>query len=38
MEQMLKSAKAAKTEVANLTTEQKNKALISMADALVTEE
>ncbi len=35
MEQMLKSAKAAKNEVANLTTEQKNKALISMADALV---
>ena len=38
MEQMLKSAKAAKNEVANLTTEQKNKALISMADALVAEE
>ncbi len=35
MEQMLKSAKAAKTLVANLTTKQKNKALISMADALV---
>ncbi|MBE6770017.1 MAG: glutamate-5-semialdehyde dehydrogenase [Ruminococcaceae bacterium] len=38
MEQMLKAAKAAKNEVANLTTEQKNKALISMADALVAEE
>ena len=38
MEQMLKSAKAVKNQVANLTTEQKNKALISMADALVAEE
>ena len=38
MEQMLKAAKAVKNQVANLTTEQKNKALISMADALVAEE
>ena len=32
---MLKAAKAAKFQVANLTTEEKNKALYAMADALV---
>ena len=35
MNEMLKAAKAAKTQVALLTTEQKNNALSAMADALV---
>ena len=35
MFEMLKAAKAAKKEVSLLTTEQKNKALLAMADALV---
>ncbi len=38
MEQMLKSAKAAKPFVANLSTEQKNSALLSMAEALIENE
>lgn len=36
MDNMLKAAKAAKSEIAQLTTEQKNSALYAMADALLT--
>ena len=36
IEAMLKSAKAAKAEVASLATERKNAALLAMADALIT--
>ena len=36
MIQMLKAAKAAKAEVSALTTEEKNRALLAMADALIT--
>ena len=35
MDNMLKAAKAAKSEIAQLTTEQKNSALRAMADALI---
>ena len=35
MKEMLEAAKAAKGEVAGLTTEQKNAALNAMADALI---
>ena len=35
IEAMLKSAKAAKAEVASLATERKNAALLAMADALI---
>ena len=35
MKMMLEAAKAAKTQIAALTTEQKNAALLAMADALV---
>ena len=35
MDNMLKAAKAAKSEIAQLTTEQKNSALCAMADALI---
>lgn len=35
MDNMLKAAKAAKSEIAQLTTEQKNSALYAMADALL---
>ena len=35
MKEMLKKAKAAKTEITRLTTEQKNAALCAMADALI---
>ena len=38
MKKMLEAAKAAKTEIACLTTEQKNAALFAMADALVANE
>ncbi|MGM9628565.1 MAG: glutamate-5-semialdehyde dehydrogenase [Faecousia sp.] len=38
MKQMLENAKAAKREVANLTTEQKNAALNAMAQALLSQE
>ena len=38
MKAMLTAAKAAKTEIATLTTEQKNTALYAMADALVSNE
>ena len=38
MKIMLENAKAAKTEIARLTTEQKNAALNAMADALVANE
>ena len=38
MKTMLTAAKAAKTEIACLTTEQKNAALYAMADALVASE
>ena len=38
MKAMLTAAKAAKTEIACLTTEQKNAALNAMADALVSNE
>lgn len=37
MTDMLQAAKTAKTEIARLTTEQKNTALFAMADALVTQ-
>ena len=38
MKTMLEAAKAAKTEIARLTTEQKNAALGAMADALIAEQ
>ena len=38
MKMMLENAKAAKTEIARLTSEQKNAALNAMADALIAEE
>jgi len=38
MKMMLEAAKAAKTEIARLTTEQKNAALHAMADALIEKE
>ena len=38
MKTMLEAAKAAKTEITRLTTEQKNAALIAMADALIANE
>ena len=38
MKTMLENARAAKTEIARLTTDQKNKALYAMADALVANE
>ena len=38
MKMMLENAKAAKTEIARLTSEQKNDALNAMADALIAEE
>ena len=38
MKTMLEAAKAAKTEIARLTTEQKNAALYAMADALIANE
>ncbi len=38
MKMMLEAAKAAKTEIARLTTEQKNAALNAMADALIANE
>ena len=37
MNEMLKAAKAAKFEIAKLTTQQKNQALNAMADALIAE-
>ena len=37
MKQMLENAKAAKREVANLTTEQKNAALNAMSQALLSQ-
>ena len=36
MIEMLKAAKAAKSEISALTTEQKNNALLAMADSLIT--
>ena len=38
MKTMLEAAKAAKTEIARLTSEQKNAALHAMADALIAHE
>ena len=38
MKTMLEAAKAAKTQIAALTTEQKNAALLAMAEALITNE
>ena len=38
MKTMLEAAKAAKTQISRLTTEQKNAALNAMADALVANE
>jgi len=38
MKTMLEAAKAAKTQIAALTTEQKNAALLAMADALIANE
>ena len=38
MKQMLQQAKAAKIEITRLTTDQKNAALLAMADALIANE
>ena len=38
MTNMLQAAKAAKSEIARLSTEQKNNALLAMADALITQQ